>query len=807
MTLTDQQQEIVDYIQLNPVNPKIVLVNSIAGSGKEQPITCVVKTPSGDRQLKDITIGDHIYGADGKLTTVTGIFPQGKKDVYKFTFRDGTTTRAGLNHNWLTYRSNSKPKVRTTKELLEDGICKPCGMHKFKIPLTEPIAYTEKNLPVHPYVLGAFLGDGTFTSNTPALSFHSQDEYIYTKVKSIIEHEHKIPQTSSPRSTSSNGKQVSLNKTQQLLKNFKNNKHVPEEYLRGSISQRLDLLRGLMDTDGCVSRNRVTFSNTNRSLLDAVVVLVQSLGGIAIRYGADSRKCADCYTINVKMPLNPFSLQRKADGWKPSKKNPPSRYVTGIELLDEQEEQLCIMIDNTDHLYLTDNFIVTHNTTLLRAIADVTSGNGLYLAYNKALATNASKKFPNHIDCRTTHSLAYKAMVPTLKLKVGFFGARQVEDRMPYSEKAQLVENIKEFCLSNYLSYDDFAKKHELNDATLANKYLTLMSTGKIECTHDFYLKLFHMYLAEDKIEQVEYDLVLLDEAGDLNEVTLEIFKLLNGKCKVAVGDAHQNIFTFNYTINCFECLKSEGITFNLTQSFRVPENVAQRVEQFCRKYLDPDMIFKGVPVTDTKIKTIGYVSRTNAGLIGKIIELNQERIPYGLVRRAQDIFKVPLMVAGLKYQGKIYDTAYKHIQADVDGWFENLDGVKQQHKTMNAFLRDKYEDDLQLVQSLNLVSRIGKSAVFDTYAEAKNHEGKKQDFMLFTAHSGKGLEFDEVILAPDMNKSLEAIMERFDECTSDEERTALRLDLDTSDKETLNLYYVGITRCSVRLCNAKFLM
>lgn len=480
-----------------------------------------------------------------------------------------------------------------------------------------------------------------------------------------------------------------------------------------------------------------------------------------------------------------------------------------MTLTDEQQEIVDYIQLNpvNPKIVLVNSVAGSGKTTLLKAIADVTSGNGLYLAYNKALATDAHKKFPKHIDCRTTHSLAYRAMVPALKLKVGFFGARQVTDRMPYTEKAQLVENIKEFCLSRFLSYDDFAEYYELKDASLANKYLTLMTTGKIECTHDFYLKLFHIYLAEGKIEQAGYDIVLLDEAGDLNEVTLEIFRLLSGKCKVAVGDAHQNIFTFNYTINCFECLKDEGVTFNLTQSFRVPENVAKRIEQFCQKYLDPDMIFKGVPVTTTEVKTIGYVSRTNAGLIGKIIELNQERVPYGLVRRAQDIFKVPLMVAGLKYQGKIYDTAYKHIQSDVDDWFENKNGVKQDHKTMNAFLRNKYEDDLQLVQSLNLVSRVGKSTIFDAYAEAKNHEGKKQDFMLFTAHSGKGLQMDEIILAPDMNRSLEDIIERFDECKSAEERTALRLQLDACDKETLNLYYVGMTRCSVRLCNAKFLM
>lgn len=411
-----------------------------------------------------------------------------------------------------------------------------------------------------------------------------------------------------------------------------------------------------------------------------------------------------------------------------------------LQLTNEQQQIVDYINVQTDpKLILVESVAGSGKTTLLRAIADTTTSPGIYLAYNKALATEASRKFPSHIDCRTTHSLAYRAIVPPLKLKVGNFNTRQIEEKITYQDKYELVEDIKEFCLSHYISYDAFAEATQRKNVTLANKYLTLMSQGKIECTHDFYLKVFHIYLQEDKIDQIDYSLVLLDEAGDLNEVTLEIFRLLKGRIKVAVGDIHQNIFTFNHTINCFSRMKKEGTMFHLTKSFRVPTYIAKPVEKFCKKYLDPEMKFEGTTVQKKDITTRGYISRTNAGLIGKIIELNQQQTPYSLVRKAQDIFKVPLIIAGLKYQGKIYDSAYQHLQNDVDDWHENVKNVRSEHPSLSAYLRNKYEEDLSLLQAINLVARYGKSAIFDAYAEAKKHEKKKHNFLLLTAHSCKG--------------------------------------------------------------------
>jgi F-box protein 18 (helicase) len=451
---------------------------------------------------------------------------------------------------------------------------------------------------------------------------------------------------------------------------------------------------------------------------------------------------------------------------------------------------------NKTKLVLIDSVAGSGKTTLLKEIAENTKSNkSLYLAYNKAIATSSKDKFPSHVHCCTTHSLAYRAVVIPQKLKVGFFGYKDITEKIPYRDKAYLIEDIREFCLSAFLSYDDYAKVNGRINAPLANRYLNLMAQGLIDCTHDFYLKNFHLSLHSGDISYPEYDLLMLDEAGDLNEVTLEIFKLLPSKIKVAVGDPYQNIYTFNHTINCFDKLKGQGTTFKLSKSFRVPKKIAKPVESFCKKYLNPEMKFKGISSTTTEIVTRGYISRTNTGLINKLIELNEDKTPYGLVRKAKEIFKVPLMVAGLKYQGKIYDPAYKQLQDDVDDWYENTNQVKVKYKTLMAYLMSEYSEDIALKQAFNLVSKHGKSGIFEAYAEATKHENKKQDFMLLTAHSGKGLEFDEVILAPDMNSSIEELLIQI---ALDPKKV-----LEPSERESLNLYYVAATRAIVTLKNA----
>lgn len=286
------------------------------------------------------------------------------------------------------------------------------------------------------------------------------------------------------------------------------------------------------------------------------------------------------------------------------------------------EQQTIIDYQKSNNGLVKVNAIAGSGKThlLVESATQLNFKKGLYLAYNKSIATEASRKFPKSVECRTTHSLAYANTVKPYKLKIGIFSYRSISEKIHYDLKCEVVDTLKQFCLSRHLSVEDFADEYETSPlvSKLVEKYLDQMQEGTIECTHDFYLKYFHLLLATESIEFEPFDIIMLDESGDLNEVTLEIFLLLPAEKKVAVGDKHQNIYTFNHTINAFEILKDRGVEFSLSQSFRVSDKIANKIQFFCRKYLDKDMKFSGIEYKDKSISSRGFVARTNSYLIDK---------------------------------------------------------------------------------------------------------------------------------------------------------------------------------------------
>jgi len=122
----------------------------------------------------------------------------------------------------------------------------------------------------------------------------------------------------------------------------------------------------------------------------------------------------------------------------------------------------------------------------------------LYIAYNRSIAKEAEKKFGGSVDCRTTHSLAYKYTVKPLRLRVGSFTWRSITERVTYMTKIMLIDMLEEFFLSKYISIDKFYEDHEYHSEgmlEMMKRYSNKMATGKIECTHGFYLKMFHILL------------------------------------------------------------------------------------------------------------------------------------------------------------------------------------------------------------------------------------------------------------------------------------------------------------------------
>ena len=143
-----------------------------------------------------------------------------------------------------------------------------------------------------------------------------------------------------------------------------NDKRIPEEYFHGSAEQRLELLRGLMDTDGCATKNsHHIFNNTSRQLVDAVVRLVRSLGGVATvneAYRPPHKEWSPSWFVHIRMPegRNPYNLPRKSEKWKP---NRWTDAVVRAAPTGRREPVKCITVDRPDGLFVTNDYLVTHN--------------------------------------------------------------------------------------------------------------------------------------------------------------------------------------------------------------------------------------------------------------------------------------------------------------------------------------------------------------------------------------------------------------------------------------------------------------
>lgn len=426
---------------------------------------------------------------------------------------------------------------------------------------------------------------------------------------------------------------------------------------------------------------------------------------------------------------------------------------------------------------------------------------GMYLAYNKSIAEESKDKFPSTIACRTTHSLAFGNIVKNLGLEVGFFSYKNIRERVPFEEKLIVVEIMEKFCLSASTDIHSLCKdNYPAKLIDIAQTYIRKMQSKEIPCTHSFYLKLYQLSLKAGIIRPKKLDLLMLDEAGDINEVTLSIFQLLPAKLKILVGDNHQNIYSFNGTINGFNALKGVGQYFELTKSFRVSSFIAKGIEQFCKTYLDENVKFVGVDYrhTDMIVDNHAYISRTNASMIARMIQLDEHHVQYNLVRPTKTIFELILILLYLKPHGEIYNAKYKFLQAEADQWEQDV-AMHAFFPTLFSYIASVNEGDIEITSAMSLLSRFGKDTIMTTYNNATRHEKdhKHHKMTLTTAHSSKGLEFDAVTIDDDMNQALQKILN---------DEYVITNGMTDKHKEEFRLYYVAVSRCKYKLYGAEFI-
>lgn len=360
----------------------VTVVTGSAGSGKAQPLDALIQTKNGPIKMGNISIGEKVLTPSNEEATVIGVFPQGEEEVYKVTFSDTTSTECSLPHLWnvrITKEGYDK-KFKTLplskiKEDLEKG-------KKYSIPITKPIEYNALDLKIHPYLMGVLISEGSFRGNN--ISFSTSDEYILDKVKSLLPHTDILTKCSDKwsyrikrklRDNKPSTTKLILNEYG-LLDKLAISKFIPDNYKYGSIEQRVLLLQGLFDGDGYVPKQNgknIQYHTSSKQLKDDIIEIINSLGGtvkVSQKYptytynGVKKKSENIAYTIYVKIiDFELVSLPRKKELLIPITKYKPARIIEKIEYIGKKLTQ-CIAIDSEDKLYMTNNYIVTHNTLL-----------------------------------------------------------------------------------------------------------------------------------------------------------------------------------------------------------------------------------------------------------------------------------------------------------------------------------------------------------------------------------------------------------------------------------------------------------
>ena len=353
-----------------------VLVAYEMGLGKAEWCMTNTLTPTGWTPIGELKVGDRVIGQDGHPTMVEGVYPQGEKELVKVTFQDRTWTRCSWEHLWNVQTTNDRFRrsdhwrTMTTRQLVDEGLSMANGNRRWYIPMVEPVHFDDPGLlPIDPYALGALLGDGSFGLRGVALD---TDLWV-------------IKETGLTGPVNGNGKIHHLRVSDRegvfrghlsalgLLGCRSWEKFVPEQYLRAGVADRRSLLAGLCDTDGsALNTGVVEYCSASEALVDGVVELVQSLGGVARKSGprvtqythkGEKKDGRPSWRVNIKLMECPFRLPRKADLWVAPTKYPPTRAIVSVEP-DGRDEAVCIKVANPDGLYVTRSYIVTHNTAI-----------------------------------------------------------------------------------------------------------------------------------------------------------------------------------------------------------------------------------------------------------------------------------------------------------------------------------------------------------------------------------------------------------------------------------------------------------
>lgn len=373
-----------------PTDKPTVSVFGTEGAGKAQPLDSLVLTATGWRAMGSLQVGEQVRCPNNTLARIVGIFPQGVRDAYSVQFRDKRIVECCAEHLWSIFcdawkRRGTPWKTVSTRDLLSlaraDGALELHASEQRYVPLSAPLTLCpgeDTPLPLDPYLLGALIGDGGLTGITP--TFTKQDSEVVMNVRRLVRgmglemRKQKLYTFSlcDPDATWQTPNRLTTILRSLGVTERAEAKHIPSIYLHASISSRWKLAQGLMDTDGTVSGKTPSFSTSSKQLAEDFQRLMWSLGCEAnlssriphYTYKGEKKAGLEAYRVSVRLKdaRKLFSVKRHL-----SRITGLSQYASDKLRIDSitfsrRTEVQCIKIDHPKQLYVTDQFIVTHNT-------------------------------------------------------------------------------------------------------------------------------------------------------------------------------------------------------------------------------------------------------------------------------------------------------------------------------------------------------------------------------------------------------------------------------------------------------------
>tara|TARA_Y100000310_G_scaffold344994_1_gene461020 strand:- start:4860 stop:6821 length:1962 start_codon:yes stop_codon:yes gene_type:complete len=344
--------------------------------GKAQPLHAKIQTPTGPISMGDIKIGFEVCAPDSSVSVVDKIHAQGLKEIYRVVFANGDYVECCEDHLWEVdslYMGFKYPKIMSLKNIMKKYISKS-GARIYFLNTPSPIkihASISDEL-ISSYLMGALLGDGCFNCSTPEIT--NIDEDLINRVHEELTsngyflttrpsgyHHHFSHRYNNEYNSKPNIYKQGLIKLG-LWKIKTSERFVPNMYLYSCIEDRFELIQGLMDTDGTVSKKGYpSFCTTSKTLSQQFKWLIESIGGYCNIYCKKTigSLAYDCY-ISYSNPSDLFHIQRKKKRASQKDGRVIRRYIADIIPIGKAETQ-CITVHRDDGLYLTDHCIITHN--------------------------------------------------------------------------------------------------------------------------------------------------------------------------------------------------------------------------------------------------------------------------------------------------------------------------------------------------------------------------------------------------------------------------------------------------------------